>query len=77
MSRKFEFMYSGHSINVVEAKSHWEVYFSAGRVEKIYYHVNSANAGIWMWESGKIDDDSLSIGALIECGLTTDESRCE
>jgi hypothetical protein len=45
------------------------VHFTEGPAQKLFYHVNAAKEGIWMWESGKIDEASLSIGALIEDAL--------
>jgi hypothetical protein len=66
MPSKMEFRFEGSSIKVVEKKDHWEVRFSDGNKEKLYLHVNAAKQGIWMWESGRIDDSSLCIGRMIE-----------
>jgi hypothetical protein len=69
MGEKFEFVVNEHTTKVVENKDYWEVHFPEGPTQKLFYHVNAAKEGIWMWESGKIDEASLSIGALIEDAL--------
>ncbi len=66
MSSKLEFILNGHAIKVDENKNFWEVKFSDGKVEKLYHHINAEKDAIWMWESGRIDEESLTIGGLID-----------
>ena len=66
MANKKKIVYKGETIRVAEYTGYWVVEFPDGSSDKLYYHINAEKNAIWMWESGKIDDASLSIGRLID-----------
>jgi hypothetical protein len=66
MASKKEIVHKGERIKVIEKEDYWKLEFSNGSKEKIYYHVNAQQHSVWMWESGKINEEALSIGELIK-----------
>lgn len=66
MPDKIELRHKGEQITAEPKGKYWEVEFRHGPKQKLYHHVNAQKHAVWMWESGKIDEDSLEIGKLIE-----------
>ena len=66
MTDKKNISYKGENIKVIENTGYWEIKFPDGSNQKLYHHIDQEQNAIWMWESGKIDEASLSIGSLID-----------
>lgn len=61
-----EVTFKGEVIKVTNKKGFWKLRYADGTEKKLFHHFNEEGGAIWMWESGRIDEESLIIGKLID-----------